>query len=181
MIGSRILTDDNDCIRFIEVVEGYGPLADADRFAQRRTARLVTHVRTIRQIVRAKLAYEELIQKSRFVAGAAGSVKDRLIRVVERVELSGEQLERVVPTHRFVVSRIAMQQHRVRESSLRVQPLIRLLSELLNPHFLKNSGVTRLVVASSATCLAPFSQNSKCDRCLSGSGHAQPGQSMPPD
>src|ERR1044072_2864839 len=127
---SRILTNEKYCISFIEVVEGYGPLADADRFAQRRTARLVTHVRTIRQIVCAKLAYEELIQKSRLVASAGGSEKDRLIRVVEQVELSGEQLERVVPTHRFVVSRIAMQQHRMRESSLRVQPLIRLLRKL---------------------------------------------------
>src|SRR5688572_14499767 len=38
----------------------------------------------------------------------------------------------------------------------------------------------RLVVASSATCLAPFSQNSKCERSRSGSGQAQPGQSTPP-
>src|SRR5258705_9512323 len=45
---------------------------------------------------------------------------------------------------------------------------------------LKNSGVTRLVVASSATCLAPFSQNSKWERLPSGSGQAQPGQSTPP-
>jgi hypothetical protein len=47
-------------------------------------------------------------------------------------------------------------------------------------HFAKNSGVTRFVVASSATCFAPFSQNSKCVRSPSGSGHAQPGQSKPP-
>src|SRR5712692_4840183 len=37
----------------------------------------------------------------------------------------------------------------------------------------------RLVVASSATCLAPSSQNSKCERSPSGSGQAQPGQSTP--
>src|SRR5215213_1971624 len=47
-------------------------------------------------------------------------------------------------------------------------------------HFRKNSGVTRFVVASSATCFAPFSQNSKCERSRSGSGQAQPGQSTPP-
>src|SRR5215212_4559665 len=47
------------------------------------------------------------------------------------------------------------------------------------PHSLKNSGVTLLVVASSATAFAPFSQNSACERSPSGSGQAQPGQSKP--
>ena len=40
------------------------------------------------------------------------------------------------------------------------------------------SRVTRLVVASQVTALAPFSQNWKVDLC-SLSGHAQPGQSKP--
>ena len=44
----------------------------------------------------------------------------------------------------------------------------------------KNSGVARVVVASSATALAPFSQNSAVCRCpTSGSGHAQLMQSKP--
>ena len=42
----------------------------------------------------------------------------------------------------------------------------------------RTSGVTRCVVASWATCFAPFSQNSTSPRC-SGSGQAQPGQSKP--
>jgi hypothetical protein len=42
----------------------------------------------------------------------------------------------------------------------------------------KNSGVTRLLVASQVTALAPFSQNWKVDLC-SLSGQAQPGQSKP--
>ena len=44
----------------------------------------------------------------------------------------------------------------------------------------KNSGVARAVVASSATALAPFSQNSAvCRWPGSGSGHAQLMQSKP--
>jgi hypothetical protein len=42
----------------------------------------------------------------------------------------------------------------------------------------KNSRVTRLEVASLATALTPFSQNSKVE-CGLRSGHAQPGQSKP--
>ena len=44
----------------------------------------------------------------------------------------------------------------------------------------KNEGLQRSVVASSATALAPFSQNSAVWRCSgSGSGHAHPWQSNP--
>ncbi|MNL18288.1 hypothetical protein D3C87_1394300 [compost metagenome] len=42
----------------------------------------------------------------------------------------------------------------------------------------KKSGGTRASVASHATALTPFSQNSKEEPC-SGSPHAQPGQSNP--
>src|SRR6202043_767380 len=42
----------------------------------------------------------------------------------------------------------------------------------------KNSGVTRFLVASHVTALAPFSQNWKVELC-SLSGQAQPGQSKP--
>src|SRR5882757_9541788 len=48
----------------------------------------------------------------------------------------------------------------------------------LTVYLAKNSGVTRLLVASQDTALAPFSQNSKEEVCL-GSGQAQPGQSKP--
>jgi len=43
----------------------------------------------------------------------------------------------------------------------------------------KNSGVIRLRIASLATALAPFSQNSAVLRSSSGSGQAQLGQSNP--
>src|SRR5215217_5471219 len=44
----------------------------------------------------------------------------------------------------------------------------------------QNSAPTVRRVFSSATALAPFSQNSAALRFLSDSGHAQPGQSNPP-
>src|ERR1051325_11504796 len=78
MVRARILTNDKDRVRFVEVFERDSSLPDTNRFAQRRAARLVTHVRTIRQVVGAELTHKELIQKSRLVAGAAGSVEDGL-------------------------------------------------------------------------------------------------------
>ena len=97
MIRAGILTDDEDRIGMIEVFERDRSLPDADRFAQRSAARLVTHVRAVRQIVGAKLSDEELIKKRGFVAGATGGVEDCLVRIVERIKFTGDQFERVVP------------------------------------------------------------------------------------
>ena len=44
----------------------------------------------------------------------------------------------------------------------------------------QNSGTTVRSVFSSATALAPFSQNSAALRFVTDSGQAQPGQSKPP-
>src|SRR6185369_1640782 len=84
-----------------------------------------------------ELAHEELIKERSFVAGAARSVKDCLIGVVKRVQFGGDQLERIIPTDRFVVSGIAMQQHWMCEPSLRSEPLIGLLREFGNAPLLK--------------------------------------------
>ena len=64
----------------VEVFKRHRAFAEAERLFHSRAARLVTHVRAVRQIVRAELAHKELIKKRRFVAGAAGGVKDRFVR-----------------------------------------------------------------------------------------------------
>src|ERR1044071_9369032 len=125
MIRSWILTDDKDRLCFVEVFERDSSLP------------LVTHVRAIRQIVRAKLANKELIKKRGFVTGPSRGVEDGLVRIVERVQLGGEEFKGVFPTQWLVVSRIAIQQHRMRKPSLCVEPLIRLLGEFGNTPLLK--------------------------------------------
>jgi len=50
---------------------------------------------------------------------------------------------------------------------------------LATVHRDQNAGFARSFVPSSATALAPFSQNSKWVRWSSGSGQAHPGQSKP--
>ena len=44
MVGTGILTDDKDRLRLVEIFERDSSLPDADRFTQRRSTRLVTHV-----------------------------------------------------------------------------------------------------------------------------------------
>jgi hypothetical protein len=68
---ARILADDEDRLGFLEVPQGNGTLADSDRFRERESARLVTHVRAIRQVIGAELSDEKLIDEGGFVAGPA--------------------------------------------------------------------------------------------------------------
>src|SRR4051812_33247775 len=85
VIRARILADDEDCFCHVEVFERDRALAYAYGFSQGRAARFMAHVGAVRQIIRAKLANEELIEKSRLVARAPGSVEDRFVRRSESV------------------------------------------------------------------------------------------------
>ena len=124
MIGAGVLSDDENRLGQLEVFERHGSLAGADRFTQRRAARFVTHVGTVRKIVGAKLPDEELIEKSGFVAGAAGGVEDRLVGMIERIQFAGDQLKRVVPADGFVMRGARAQHHRMSNASLFAQPVI---------------------------------------------------------
>ena len=72
---------------------------------------------------------EELIEKRGFVARATRRVEDRVVRRAAR-ELVGDELERVVPRDRLVVLGTFAQNHRLRQATLRVEPLVAFLREL---------------------------------------------------
>ena len=83
MIRPGILTDNKDRFREIEILERDCSLPDSDRFGQRRATRFVTHVRAVRQVVGAKLAYEELIEKSGFVTRPSLRLEYLLIGIIQ--------------------------------------------------------------------------------------------------
>ena len=87
MVGPRVLTDDEDGVGLLEIIERHGPFADADRLGEGEAARFMAHVRAIRQVVSAEPPSEQLIKKRRFVAGAARSVKQGLVRMFEFAQL----------------------------------------------------------------------------------------------
>ncbi len=71
MIRPRILTDDKDRIGQIEIFERDRAFTKPKSFFHAGAAGFVAHVRAVRQIVRAELPHEELIEKSGFIAGPA--------------------------------------------------------------------------------------------------------------
>ena len=80
MIGSRILSDNENAVGLLEIFHLHTSFADADAFVQGRTTRFVAHIRTIRQIIGTKLPNEKLVEESRLVTCAPARVKGGSIR-----------------------------------------------------------------------------------------------------
>ena len=89
--------------RLLEVLELHRALADADGLLEPGAARLVAHVRAVRQVVRAERAREELVEERRLVARAARRVEEGLVRRGERAQLAGDEREGVLPVDGLVV------------------------------------------------------------------------------
>ncbi len=170
VVGARVLPDDDDQVGVLgDVLQGDRALADADRLGQRGAAGLVAHVRAVGQVVGAEPAGEQLVDERGLVAGPAAGVEDGAVRV-GRAPAAGRR------------SGAARRPSRSARSGWR--PGARYIGSVSRPLAssqwsvcsrrsatecaAKNAASTRLRVASQATALAPFSQNSACLRSRRG-------------
>src|SRR5206468_2862073 len=71
----------------------------------------------IGQVVRAKLAHPELIEKRRFVTQPPGSIKGRLMRTLESTKRFADQRESVFPGDRLVLVGLGVVEQRLSEST----------------------------------------------------------------
>ena len=75
MVGSRVLSNDENCVGVVEILERYGPFADANGLPQTLPAGFMAHVRAIWQVVGAKGAYKGLVQEGRFIARSTRGIE----------------------------------------------------------------------------------------------------------
>src|SRR5882724_7233473 len=132
MFCSGILPNDKDRLGQVKIFEGYCSLAHADGFTQCRPTRFVAHVRAVWKVVCAELPHEELVQKRCFITGAPGRIENCFIWLGGRVQFVGNQGKSLVPAYCLVVICVSPKNHRMSDSSLGTQPLIRLLREIQN-------------------------------------------------
>jgi hypothetical protein len=121
---------------------------------------------------------EKLVEERGFVGGATRDIEIGRVGRRQGAQVLRDQGERSVPVDWNVVVGGGVIHHRVRHTPLYLQIKVVPVVEFGDRRAAKNSGGQRFEVASQATALAPFSQNSNDEVCL-GSGHAQPGQSKP--
>src|SRR5947209_1617229 len=60
-VRAGILSDHKNCVDMGEVVQDDGAFTDTDAFGQADACRLVTHVRTVGEVICAEAAYEQLV------------------------------------------------------------------------------------------------------------------------
>ena len=107
-----------------EVFQRHGPLADADDLVKGGAAGFVAHIRTVRQVVGAEFPDKKLVEISRFVGEFPGGIKRGFVRRGQTVEFFSGESERSSPADRFVAAGARLQNHRVGEPALLVQPEI---------------------------------------------------------
>lgn len=123
VVGAGVLPGDDDQVRLVEVLEQDAALADADGLGERGARGLVAHVRTVRQVVRAELAGEELVEECGLVARAPRGVEEGLVGGTEGGELLGDDVEGTLPGDRLVVVGALGQVHGVGEAALLAEPV----------------------------------------------------------
>jgi len=127
VVGARVLAHDDDQVGFAEILVGDRRLADPDGVAHGGAGRLVAHVRAVGEVVGAEHAREELVDERRLVGGAAARVEGGLVRVVEGVQVVGDQLERGVPPDRLVVIRPLGLVDGLDQTALHAEPVLGLV------------------------------------------------------
>ena len=132
MIRPRVLTEDENAVALLKVLQCHAPLPDADRFVERRAARFVAHIRAVGHIVRPELPDEKLIEERRFIARPSTCVKGRRIRRWQGVQFVREKLESLLPPDRPVMRRSLALHHRMHQPALLLQPVIALLAQLVD-------------------------------------------------
>ena len=130
VVGTRVLAEHEDRVGMLEILEADGAFAHADALPQRHATGFVTQVRTIGEVVAAKRPDEQLIEVGRLVAGAPGGVEFGLVRVVQALEVTGDQGEGFVPADGVVAVAGAVVTHWLGQAPLIFEPVITLLAQL---------------------------------------------------
>ena len=129
MVGSGVVTDREDQVACVEVIQRDGSLALADGVRQADAGGLVAHVGAVGEVVRAVLAHEDLIQKGRLVGGASRSVELGHVGIRQGPQGSADPLESRLPGDRLVCVGLAVVGDRVREASFAFQIQVRPLQQ----------------------------------------------------
>ena len=179
-VRGGVVAHQPDRVRALPVVQVDGALAGSDRRRHRPAARLVAHVRAVRQVVRAKLAHPELVEKRRLVAQPPGGIKGRLMRTLQSTKRVADERESVFPGDRLVLVGLGVVAQRLGEPPYCLEVVVAPPRQLANGVGSEELAVGfRWLQAPRSTCLMPFSQMSSF-RPDGSSAHAQPGQSKPP-
>ncbi len=132
MVRARIVPENKDELRSLNVLERRCALANAERLHLGYTRGLVAHVRAIRKIVRPELASKQLQKKGRLVSRLSRGIEGGLIGRIQTVQLLRNHGKGLWPRNRLIVGRAGVPYHRRSQTALLVKPVIRLRRQLFD-------------------------------------------------
>ena len=121
--GADVLAEKENAVGMLEIVQRTGADWHSDTFGQRHGRRLVTHVRTVRQVVGAVSPRKEPVHKSRLQRSAAGSIEHGAVRS-ERTQLASNLLKSCCPLDRDIFVGLRVPTHGVRQAACRLQLVV---------------------------------------------------------
>src|SRR5579872_3221231 len=116
-IGRRVVTEEENAISMLEILEQHRTDRRANNFRQRDGCRLVAHVRTVGKMIATVHSSEQLVHVARLQRSAAGSVENHL-PWIERLKLPADFLESEFPGNRNVFIADPIVTHRRRKTAL---------------------------------------------------------------
>jgi hypothetical protein len=128
-VAGRVVAHQPDRVGLLPVVEVNGAFAGADRGRQCATGCFVAHIRAVRQVVGAELAYPQLVEEGRLVAEPPRGIEGRLIGTRQTAEVIADQRERIVPGNWSVPVGRRVICHRLGEPADHLQVVIAPLGE----------------------------------------------------
>src|ERR1700677_1963272 len=129
MVGARIVTDGDDELAMLEVLERDGALADADRFRQTDAGPFTARVGAIGKVVGAVLACEQLIEEGRLVGRPARGIELGHVRVGKASQYLPDPRECRIPGDGPIGVAGAVVSHGMRHPAFTFQLMIRPLQQ----------------------------------------------------
>jgi hypothetical protein len=123
-VGPGVLTEDEDRIGLIEVLEEHRSLADADRVRQPDARRLVAHVRAVGKVVRSVLARKELEEECSLVGSAARCVEFCLVGCLHCIQAKPDPRKSLLPFDGAIAVCARIIAHRMGEPPLHLKLVV---------------------------------------------------------
>ena len=141
MIRPRVLTDNENQIRMIEILEMDSPFSYANGLCQSLTTRFVTHIRAIGQVVCSQCSHQCLVKECCLIRRSARGVVNATFWGRHRLNCGSYMSQSIVPIDWSIMRRIGLQNHRLSYSTLTVQPIIRFFQEFGHGVFLEKGRI----------------------------------------
>lgn len=106
VVGSRVLSDNENQIGVVKVFQWAGTIANSDRRRQPLAGGFVAEVGAVREVVRSKLSRKQLVKECGLVARPGRGIELHLPGIGQSAQFLSDYRESLIPLNSYIVIRI---------------------------------------------------------------------------